>query len=63
MRANSRQLSSSSNPEQQRKRMLLRDREKGLTEDDAESRLAAQMPLDQKVMYADVVIDNSVNAT
>ncbi|WFD21522.1 dephospho-CoA kinase [Malassezia equina] len=47
---------------QQLKRMLQRDEAKGLTEDDAKSRLAAQMPLSQKVSYADVVIDNCIEA-
>lgn len=43
--------------------MLSRDANKGLTESDARSRLAAQMALSQKVEYADVVIDNSIDAT
>ncbi|WFD25212.1 dephospho-CoA kinase [Malassezia nana] len=47
---------------QQLKRMLQRDQAKGLSEEDAKSRLAAQMPLSQKVSYADVVIDNSIDA-
>ncbi len=39
--------------------MLKRDGEKGLTEQDAEQRLKAQLPLDEKLVYADAVLDNS----
>jgi dephospho-CoA kinase len=42
--------------ETQIERLMARD---GLTEEDAEARLAAQMPLDDKLDYADTVIDNS----
>lgn len=43
--------------------MLLRDGEsKGLTEKDARARLASQMPLVEKLAYADVVIDNAGDA-
>jgi dephospho-CoA kinase len=42
--------------EVQVERLMERD---GLTEDDAEARLAAQMALDDKPDYADTVIDNS----
>lgn len=42
--------------------MLLRDQTKGLTLDDAKARLNAQMPLAKKIQYADVVIDNSIDA-
>ncbi|KDN47323.1 CoaE-domain-containing protein [Tilletiaria anomala UBC 951] len=45
--------------EDQLKRMLLRDTDKGLTEEDARSRLAAQWDLNKKKNYADVVLDNS----
>jgi len=55
-------FSDESNESQQLKRMLQRDQGKGLTEGDAKSRLAAQMPLSEKVTYADVVIDNGVDA-
>lgn len=55
-------VSNVSDESQQLKRMLQRDEAKGLTEDDAKSRLAAQMPLSQKVAYADVVIDNGIEA-
>lgn len=46
------------NEQQQLLRMLTRDAEKGLTEDDAKARLAAQKPLSEKLPFADVVIDN-----
>lgn len=55
-------LLTKSDESQQLKRMLQRDQEKGLTEADAKSRLAAQMPLSKKVSYADVVIENGVDA-
>ena len=42
--------------------MLQRDAAKGITEEDARKRLGSQMPLSQKLLYADVVIDNSVTA-
>jgi dephospho-CoA kinase len=42
--------------EVQLERLMGRD---GLSEKDAEARLAAQMPLDDKLEYADTVIDNS----
>ena len=42
--------------------MLLRDQAKGLTMDDAKARLNAQMPLAKKIPFADVVIDNSIDA-
>ena len=45
--------------EDQLKRMLKRDAAKGLTEEDAEQRLKAQLPLDDKLPYADAVLDNS----
>ncbi|SPO24111.1 related to CAB5 - probable dephospho-CoA kinase [Ustilago trichophora] len=48
--------------EDQLTRMLARDGEsKGLTEDDAKQRLAAQKPLDDKLVYADTILDNSAN--
>lgn len=40
-------------------RMLKRDSDKGLTEEDAKQRLAAQWDLDKKRPYADVILDNS----
>ncbi|WFD35672.1 dephospho-CoA kinase [Malassezia cuniculi] len=46
------------NEKQQLQRMLLRDADKGLTEEDARARLAAQKPLSEKLPLADVVIDN-----
>ena len=43
--------------------MLQRDgQSKGLTEEDARARLAAQLPLASKLAYADIVIDNSSEA-
>jgi dephospho-CoA kinase len=39
--------------------MLQRDGPNGLTQSDAESRLASQWPLRSKLPYADVVLDNS----
>ncbi|EST09265.1 Dephospho-CoA kinase [Kalmanozyma brasiliensis GHG001] len=48
--------------EDQLKRMLKRDGERiGLTPEDAEQRLNAQLPLDDKLVYADAVLDNSSN--
>lgn len=48
--------------EDQLKRMLKRDGEsKGLSEEDAEQRLKAQLPLEEKLVYADAVLDNSSN--
>ncbi|SNX86544.1 related to CAB5 - probable dephospho-CoA kinase [Melanopsichium pennsylvanicum] len=48
--------------EDQLTRMLKRDGEsKGLTEEDAKQRLAAQLPLDDKLVYADMILDNSAN--
>lgn len=55
--------SNCSNDDQQLRRMLSRDRSKGIAEEDAKARLAAQMPLSKKIQYADVVIDNSVDAS
>ncbi|PWN18987.1 CoaE-domain-containing protein [Microstroma glucosiphilum] len=46
-------------PEDQLSRMLSRDGPKGLTEDEAQSRLSSQWPLRSKLPYADVVLDNS----
>lgn len=47
-------------PEQQISRMLVRDGEsKGVSEEDARKRLASQMPLEEKVRRADLIIDNS----
>lgn len=43
--------------------MLQRDKAKGLTPADARSRLAAQMPLSDKLAYADTVLDNAIDAT
>jgi dephospho-CoA kinase len=45
-------------PEQQLARVIQRD---GLSETEARSRIASQMPLFQKVAQADVVIDNQTN--
>ncbi|ETS65295.1 dephospho- kinase [Moesziomyces aphidis] len=43
-------------------RMLARDgRSKGLTEADAKQRLEAQLPLDDKLVYADTILDNSAD--
>ncbi|KAI3625798.1 hypothetical protein CBS9595_001159 [Malassezia furfur] len=48
--------------EQQLERMLKRDGPtKGLTEADARARLASQLPLSEKLRYADKVIDNSTH--
>lgn len=50
--------------EDQLTRMLARDgQSKGLTEQDAKQRLAAQLPLDDKLIYADTILDNSTNLT
>ncbi len=45
--------------EDQLTRMLKRDADKGLTEEDARQRLDAQWDLDKKRPYADVLLDNS----
>ncbi|PWY99131.1 CoaE-domain-containing protein [Testicularia cyperi] len=46
--------------EDQLKRMLARDGPtKGLTEQDAKQRLDAQLPLDDKLVYADTILDNT----
>ena len=45
-------------PQQQLARVMQRD---GLSETEARSRIASQMPLAQKVAQADVVIDNQTN--
>jgi dephospho-CoA kinase len=42
-------------PDVQRERLALRD---GLTPDEADARLAAQLPLDEKAARADFVVDN-----
>ena len=48
--------------EDQLTRMLARDgTSKGLTEADAKQRLEAQLPLDDKLVYADTILDNSAN--
>lgn len=48
--------------EDQLTRMLKRDgKSKGLTEADAKQRLEAQLPLDDKLVYADTILDNSAN--
>ncbi|CDR88989.1 related to CAB5-probable dephospho-CoA kinase [Sporisorium scitamineum] len=49
--------------EDQLTRMLKRDAAKGLTQEDAEQRLKAQLPLDDKLVYADAVLDNSSHLT
>jgi dephospho-CoA kinase len=46
----------SCSPEEQRRRLRRRD---GLTEQQAEARIASQMPLSEKAKYADYVIDSS----
>ncbi|KAK0534622.1 Dephospho-CoA kinase cab5 [Tilletia horrida] len=46
-------------PQDQLNRMLSRDGATGLTEEDARSRLASQLPLEDKLPYADVILDNS----
>lgn len=46
----------STDPELQKERLMRRD---GLSLEDAENRIQAQMPLDQKIARASVVIDNS----
>ena len=43
-------------PEEQRRRLRMRS---GLSEDQIEARIAAQMPMDEKAKFADFVIDNS----
>ncbi|CBQ69315.1 conserved hypothetical protein [Sporisorium reilianum SRZ2] len=47
--------------EDQLTRMLKRDAAKGLTAEDAQQRLKAQLPLDAKLPYADAVLDNSTH--
>lgn len=42
--------------------MLKRDSDKGLTEEDANHRLSSQLPLEKKLPYADVVLDNADGA-
>lgn len=53
-------------PEVQRARLLARDAKQGKrgaeAEQDAENRLASQLPLDAKRVYADVVLDNAQEA-
>lgn len=50
----------SCSPAQQLSRMLARDSvAKGINEEDAKKRLESQIPLEEKVRRADVVIDNS----
>ncbi|KAL9935100.1 hypothetical protein V8E36_006176 [Tilletia maclaganii] len=46
-------------PQDQLTRMMSRDAANGLTEDDARSRLKSQLPLEEKLPYADVILDNS----
>lgn len=46
-------------PEQQMERMLARDSNKQLTREEAENRIASQIPLEEKARRADIVIDNS----
>ncbi|CAD6885758.1 unnamed protein product [Tilletia laevis] len=46
-------------PQDQLNRMISRDAANGLTEEDARSRLASQLPLEDKLPYADVILDNS----
>lgn len=43
-------------PEVQLKRLIQRDKS---TEEDASARLNSQLPITEKVIYADVVVDNS----
>jgi dephospho-CoA kinase len=43
-------------PDQQLERLRIRN---GYTMEEAKQRLASQLPIDQKVAYADIVIDNS----
>ena len=45
-------------PEQQIERMIDRNR---CTREDALKRLASQIPIDEKIPYADMIIDNSVS--
>ena len=45
-----------SSPEVQLKRLMLRDKS---TEEDATARLNSQLPITEKMIYADVVADNS----
>lgn len=47
--------------EQQIERLIKRDSSKELTQEDATKRIDAQMPLEEKVRRADVVIDNSTD--
>lgn len=43
--------------------MLKRDGPNGLTAEDAQHRLSSQLPLQEKIPYADVVLDNADNAS
>jgi hypothetical protein len=44
-------------------RMLKRDSDKGLTEEDANHRLSSQLALEKKLPYADIVLDNADDAS
>ncbi|UZJ51856.1 hypothetical protein CBS101457_001176 [Exobasidium rhododendri] len=46
-------------PETQLSRMIKRDGDKGLTEEDANHRLSSQLSLEKKLPYADIVLDNA----
>lgn len=46
-------------PQQQLERMLKRDADRGMTEDEAKRRLASQLPLAEKAKRASYVIDNT----
>jgi dephospho-CoA kinase len=46
-------------PEQQMERMIRRN---GCTKEDALKRLASQLPIDEKIPYAHMIIDNSVSS-
>lgn len=50
-------------PETQLSRMIKRDSDKGLTPEDANHRLSSQLPLEKKLPYADIVLDNADDAT
>lgn len=50
-------------PETQLSRMIKRDSDKGLTEEDANHRLSSQLALEKKLPYADTVLDNADDAS
>jgi hypothetical protein len=56
-------LANNSPPETQLSRMIKRDSDKGLTEEDANHRLSSQLALEKKLPYADTILDNADDAS